>query len=180
MFIVEITNKRVWINVECKANNQELYPASYFPFFGYIFPDDDFCLFARFPHQKIIILHVIGEIKKCSCTALWIYKYFAFYAHHKLDRFLGYSTEMVKVCNVNNYSAFEAAYNACNMTKRYESFQTVSAQMELSQTIDNYQGGYFFLYDLQGGISKANDYLVKKLGPWVSAFSLMTRQIYLL
>ncbi len=43
-----------------------------------------------------------------------------------------------------------------------------------------YQDGYFFLYDLQDVIGKADDYLIRKLGPWVSAFSFVTNLLVVL
>ncbi len=172
-----IDKKRIWIQVECMANDLDLYPVSYFPFFGYQFPDEYFCLFARYPHQKMIFTNVIGPISQCSCTCLWIYKYVALYAHHRLDAFAGFRTEMVRACNVNNYSRFEAAYNACNVSSRIEACGTALALGELKQSIGNYQHGYFLLYDIQNGIGIAGEYLIKKLGPWISLFSFLTNLI---
>jgi hypothetical protein len=43
---------------------------------NYDFPDKDFCHFADFPFNKLIIPYFFTPNKTCSCTILWTSKYF--------------------------------------------------------------------------------------------------------
>ena len=56
----------------------------------YEYPDEDFCLFHRFPHEKIVypVLDPGSHIN-CSCTVLWLIQHtFTFFAVEKTDKYL--------------------------------------------------------------------------------------------
>ncbi len=129
--ISRISESLLWLHVETKANNKYMYPVGYIPFFGYQFPSEDFCLFAKYPHRKIVLMSILGLLGKCSCTTLWIQKYMALYIQNQVKALSGFSA-----CIASNYSEFERAYNACDMSSRIESCGTVSAISELKQSME--------------------------------------------
>ena len=57
-----------------KTNDFKFYEA-------YQYPEEDFCLFSHFPHEKLIYPVFDGANKiNCSCTILWLIKYTNIYA----------------------------------------------------------------------------------------------------
>ena len=46
---------------------------------NYSFPDADFCRFVNFPHQHLVFPSIIvdNQIKGCTCTLAYLYKYFS-------------------------------------------------------------------------------------------------------
>ena len=46
----------------------------------YEYPDEDFCLFEKFPHDNLVIpFFSPGKQIKCSCTVLWLIQYYSYY-----------------------------------------------------------------------------------------------------
>lgn len=77
---------------------------------AYEFPDEDFCFFDRFPHSKLVfpIVHTKPGLK-CSCTLLWILKYWSYYVDTN-----EISTDSVKSCIEDN---FEGQIDACDFSE---------------------------------------------------------------
>ncbi len=44
----------------------------------YSYSDEDFCIFALFPHEKLILPILNNSVKACSCTLLWLLQVFFF------------------------------------------------------------------------------------------------------
>ena len=77
---------------------------------AYEFPDEDFCFFERFPHSKLVfpIVHTKPGLK-CSCTLLWILKYWSYYVDMS-----EISTDSVKRCIGDD---FESQIGACDFSE---------------------------------------------------------------
>ena len=66
----------------------------------YKYPEEDFCLFSHFPHERLIYpaFDTLGKMN-CSCTILWLIKYTKVYADKR------------KINKRDNYIMFEVKYN---------------------------------------------------------------------
>ena len=54
---------------------------------AYTFPDSDFCIFKDFPHSRLIapVISVANRDMACSCTLVWLHKYWARYHSSNLE-----------------------------------------------------------------------------------------------
>ena len=47
---------------------------------AYTFPDEDFCLFRNFPHNKLVYPLIVSSVKiECTCTIIWLIQYSSLY-----------------------------------------------------------------------------------------------------
>lgn len=79
---IDETNARISIN---SYTSQDFYPKRMYPYLGYDFPDQDFCLFVNYPHSQLVVTGIFGVFTAdmCnSCTLQWIYKYVPVYLNH--------------------------------------------------------------------------------------------------
>jgi hypothetical protein len=65
------------VAIETKIKNKEFLTLDLRDI-GYTFPDDDFCLFEKFPFERLIYMDV--ETVECTCTLHWLSKYNRFYS----------------------------------------------------------------------------------------------------
>ena len=55
----------------------------------YTYPNEDFCVFKNFPHEKLIYPSIIFAENEfeCSCTIFWLIQYFKFYLNENLTHY---------------------------------------------------------------------------------------------
>ena len=77
---------------------------------GYLYPEEDFCLFKNFPHSKLVVPKINTKPDlQCTCTLLWLIQYKSLYQEGALN-FL--DTPSVSKCL--NDPNFEVLVNNCN------------------------------------------------------------------
>jgi hypothetical protein len=74
-------NKKI-VYIQNMEHNDYLFVVKFFPLIDYEFPEEDFCMFANYPHEKLIFTVVNIYSNSCSCTILWVYKHMAFYVQN--------------------------------------------------------------------------------------------------
>lgn len=81
---------------------------------SYEYPDEDFCLFKNFPHEKLVfpIIHS-RESLNCSCTLLWLLKNSANYSDQ-----VEIMTLSVRNCTSNETSSWEDLMSNCEFENR--------------------------------------------------------------
>lgn len=147
----------------------ELADSYLFPYIGYYFEDRDFCLFARFPHNQLVVPHIQIYSKQlnCSCTLVWLLKYTSkFYPYYNLTSTNEYyMMDEDNLCNYENNKAFNDAYQACDFENRLSKcqFQVV-----------NYHDAYFDMYDIKNAIISAKNLLIVQIGPLASSIGLLS------
>jgi hypothetical protein len=151
-------------------NNIAEFPPRYFPLLFYEFPDEDFCLFADYPHKKLIFTSISSS--SYSCTLLWIYKYAAFYAQHGFNSSDFLHTFPKYIFHIYDRSEFESAYNACHIPQRIAKCQLQS--IHTAESMASYEDSYFNLYDIANGIQLARVYLIGYAGPGVCFVAFVT------
>ena len=97
---------------------------------SYAYPDEDFCLFMRFPHVQLVYpsIKLAERVHKCSCTLLWLVQYSGLYvnlnASSKIDTSIVKDKldESIRECLTwKNFTArldscrFEARFNNCRL-----------------------------------------------------------------
>lgn len=146
----------LWIQIH--LNDHDLYPVEFFPYFEYRFPDEDFCLFASFPHENLIVPKLVNSYGSlnCSCTMKWIMKYIPFY--EQAGMFIKESDIGYSLCN----NVTEAS---CNLESRLNS-------CSISPQIDDYQPHYFDIYSLKNIIMSLQTVIRDIFGPVFSALAI--------
>ncbi len=90
----------------------------------YKYPDEDMCLFRDFPHEKLIFPLIVFTSKfDCTCTILWLIKYYNLYYKEDFSDFRFESTGYFGTPNYPNLSAqicfgskfceFDGMFNKC-------------------------------------------------------------------
>jgi hypothetical protein len=90
----------------------------------YKYPDEDMCLFRDFPHEKLIFPLIIFTSKfDCTCTILWLIKYYNLYYKEDFSDFRFESIGYIGTPNYPNLSAqicfgsklceFDGMFNKC-------------------------------------------------------------------
>lgn len=87
-----------------------LYPVSFFPYYNYRFPDEDFCLFYDFPFQKLVFPS-INPLPNITCTSAWLLQF----------KLVNNPDIQVPVCDFKNLSKSCDIKQASNATEIYES-----------------------------------------------------------
>ncbi len=101
---------------------------------GYSYPDEDFCVFKNFPHNKLIYPSIVlaDDEFECSCTIYWLIQYSNFYmnknfSHYDRDIYSNYP-EQFNASSARNclksldlkekitMCEFEARLKKCNLT----------------------------------------------------------------
>ena len=79
----------------------------------YKFADDDFCLFANFPHSQLVfpIINTTPDLD-CTCSLIWLLQYSSYYKNEA-----EMNTSAVRNC-FSNQSDFMQLYNECNFDQR--------------------------------------------------------------
>jgi hypothetical protein len=163
--------------------NNDFFPAAYFPNLFYNFPDADFCTFANFSFNKLIVFtwnQVLTEnntllLSNCSCTMLWLFKNLALVWNISES----YNAQIImtnadgRICRTNNATLFVQAYNACNFPSRLQN--CASIQTSLNEAAENnYNDQYFQLYDIQAFLNHANNFLSSGFNIGIAVFALVT------
>ena len=94
----------------------------------YKYPDEDFCLFYRFPHEKLVYpLLDPGKSVNCSCTILWLLQFTAkFYNVPGTDsywpsdyfNFIDYGEVVISLSYCLFRPSYLADFNACKFEDR--------------------------------------------------------------
>jgi hypothetical protein len=81
----------------------------------YEYSDEDFCLFANFPHQKRVvpIIELKKQLKNCSCTLLWLLKVIHMENLKNPMKYMSQNT--ITTCLNSNFSHM---FNACDFDSR--------------------------------------------------------------
>jgi hypothetical protein len=114
--------------------NDNTYPAKYFPSIEYDFPREYFCLFATYPHEKLIFTLTSINNTLCSCTLLWLYAYTALYYQHG-HRDLVQDPNGISMCLINDTVGFELEYIACGIPDRIEKCKLQSINSSYDEDI---------------------------------------------
>lgn len=155
---IHISQNHATLQIRNNLNDQSLYPVKFFPYLEYKYPNEDFCLFASFPHENIIIPSLdSANTTECTCTLQWILKYIPYYnALLDWDQYITYTnTYLCNVtCKINSYM------NSCNTT-------TTSYN-------SSYEPRYFDLYNLRNLVLDMQSILLDIFGPITAALAILT------
>jgi hypothetical protein len=163
-----ISNSLVTIVIDNRRND-DLYPIEYFPFIGYEFPDADFCIFADFPHEKLVIMQLFNPLSECSCTILWVFKYLSLYVSYNSKGLYRLHSDSIKICFLNDTDLFESAYKACKIPDRIQMCKSLTKNKP-----DEYHDSFFEFYDLHNALKDVKAYYLRYTGAFFSCFALST------
>ena len=81
---------------------------------SYAFPDADFCLFKRFPHDQLVfpIVRTRADLE-CSCTLVWLIQYWKYYSN-----LAELSTPSVSKCRLDD--GFDQLVQSCDFRNRVD------------------------------------------------------------
>jgi hypothetical protein len=99
---------------------------------GYLYPEEDFCLFKNFPHSKLVVPKINTKPDlQCTCTLLWLIQYKSLYQEGALNYL---DTPSVSKCL--NDPNFEVLVNNCNFANKINdcSFKFPSSTSTTSTT----------------------------------------------
>ena len=122
----------------------------------YKYPDEDFCLFQHFPHEKIVypVLDPGSHIN-CSCTVLWLIQYtFKFFSIEKTDKYLDNfyldpifnDLFQVSLENCLVDPAYNKNYKFCNFKERLKNCNKTSFKTTDSSPLFEISNDTDFLY----------------------------------
>ena len=95
----------------------------------YDFPDEDFCLFKRFPHDQLVLPHIYAPRNlNCSCTLQWLHLYYNVYGkYYEINTYITYDVyksytnpSEIKHGSVWAYCEKEFATLKCDIATRLE------------------------------------------------------------
>jgi hypothetical protein len=174
---------------EGHALTYAFYPVAFFPNLFYAFPDAEFCMFANFSFNQLIVatwnVQLVNNnslsLLNCSCTLRWLLKNLAlvmnFSDNPNVQQALYFfRTKKSKadptMCDLNDSSKYTQAFDACDFPARLQ----VCAQIQttLQETETSFTDKYFQLYDIQHFLSQASDFLSGGFNIGVSVFALAT------
>lgn len=169
---VEQTHARIKI----KSYHESVFPRRYFPYLSYDFPDEDFCLFASYPHDQLVVTAIQGKLDNCnrSCTLEWIYKYIPTYIHD-----LNQSVVYNLFFNSNNQSIACSNFWRSNKIDHSCDFDNLLARCKFNSTY-NYEPEYFSWWNSTRSVVNVTNILVKRVGPIVSSLALVNNLLILL
>jgi hypothetical protein len=150
----------------------------------YEYPDEDFCLFHHFPHNKLVYpLIDPGRKVNCSCTIIWLTKSTLLFYHSldpKMD-YQPYTGSNLKYEQFNYLSLaycsfifnYEEQYKKCNFKKRIELCQSLG---DSSQNVTNNQNAFQFNndFDLLNLIKLIEYVLLVILNPIIAFFGIIS------
>lgn len=158
-----VFDRAVSLELHNNLNDQSLYPVEFFPYLEYKYPDEDFCLFASFPHENLVVpLLVSTNLTDCSCTMRWINYYRLFYQS------VGFEPQdaLGVIGNVRLYdSILICALEECNVTSFMNNCKIDSHV--------SYQASYFDLYDLRNTVLDLQSIMLDIIGPITAAISIL-------
>ena len=93
----------------------------------YMYPNEDICLFKEFPNQQLVYPAIMLEEKfECTCTLLWLTRFYKSYIHvpkyfFEPISFKGLTTVEEYCSKLNNLTTI---FRACNFTKMLENCES--------------------------------------------------------
>lgn len=156
-----VKSKAVTLSLYVHAIDNDLFPAEFFPYFDYQYTDEDFCLFAPFPHENLLMASITNHFTdpKCSCTMQFILK------HQRYYRAIGVLTDYL--FSLTNKLCYNTPSSNCSLDKRLE-------DCEITGPDSTYEAGYFVFYDLKETIKGLQKVVLNILGPMASSIALVT------
>jgi hypothetical protein len=152
-------------------------PIGIFPNLFYTYPEADFCTFANFSFNKLIVVTLKNNNQEfvlnhtSSCTMIWLSKNLALvlnFSDHKWIQPILLNVQPI----LWNIIDFAHAYNECDFPTRRQNCAPVLD--DLKETESNYIDPYFQLYDIQYFLSQASSFLSSGFNIGVSVFALVT------
>jgi hypothetical protein len=96
----------------------------------YQYPDEDFCLFCKFPHEKLIVPVIeIASLRNCSCTILWLLQYVPLYFANSIE----YFETSVRIECFSSETEFNSSIEACNFAQKI-----LNCQLNQPKFVKNY------------------------------------------
>lgn len=141
-----------------------LYDSTYFPHMAYQFPDEDFCIFESFPFDNVVQAIIVGDLKDCSCTIIWLYQKLLFYI--EIGVVDAQQFKSIKSCDTLDPNKLNDTLQKCN-------FDQKSSDCDVQETdrlkSNFYQSDpYFSYYDMSRILDQTKVILIKNIGPLVS------------
>jgi hypothetical protein len=146
----------------------------FFPYLApYTFPDEDFCIFSNYPHDRSVLIRTSPDLLNCTCLKIWISKNAALLAAHNE---LGESI-FGPICPslVNDSVKFNQFFNACGFPDKYSRCQLNMAS--LNQSLASYTDSYFQFYDTQYVLIEMRDILKNYFDYWVLVVGFLANLI---
>lgn len=171
------------VDIGYQNNKQYLENMDVFPYLSYTFPNEDFCLFANWPHEKLVIMFIVGDIDgNCSnmCTLLWLNKYIV-PLMHKLSQITPDLPDWV----FHNPVFQDLIFNSClrkwigpesgNFDNAFEAcdFDQKIALCNITP-VAVYHDSYFDLYDFKSFFDQIKSVSLTYFLPSVSLFGIIT------
>lgn len=155
-----ITDAFAVLHIQNNLNDHILYPVRFFPYLEYKYPNEDFCLFATFPHQNIIIPVLETQNNtECSCTLKWLLYYIPYY--NSMDIY--WLRNMPFIPTAHSYTC--DSFN-CNLSLYMNSCNT-------SAYNSSYEPHYFDLYNLRNTILDIQSIALDIFGPITAALAIL-------
>ena len=138
----------------------------------YEYPDEDFCLFSNFPHDKLIYpLIQPGSDINCSCTILFLIRYVQNFAG--IDQWIVKKSKMVYDTSPNFYCIKKLdLLKKCNFEKRLISCKR--SNFSIGGTKKEYFFDINYVFDIENLFILLKFIVVTILNPFLSFFGLLT------
>lgn len=138
--------------------DMEKVKSSFFPYYVYDFPSEDFCLFVNFPHRQLVYMSFFIDPTRLNftCTMISLVQYiYTKYIPNNM------TLEINRI-----WPEFNQHLNSCDL-------ETRAKLCNITQN-DDYHDTYFDIYDMKVGLDEASKILVTYLGPLFSSFGVLT------
>ena len=118
---------------------------------GYSYPDEDFCVFKNFPHEKLVYpsIKLVENEYQCSCTLFWLIQYSKFYMTENSPQYESYLYSNKPDINISLASSclknvdLKSEIEKCNFKERLEKCNLTNVNKELPFHGNN--NGFFML-----------------------------------
>jgi hypothetical protein len=119
----------------------------------YTYPDEDFCIFAGFPHQKLVYPYIDSNSSVCTWTILWLIRYYNLYNHSQDVYFDSFNGQSV------GYFCLEASMNQTNAwyETKVNNCKLDDQQAQAKEILTTY---YDFVNGINGAEVLLNTYLL--------------------
>jgi hypothetical protein len=123
----------------------------------YDYPNEDFCLFSKFPHDKLVFPKLKPiQYSTCSCTELYLiqnsFKYnkmFDFYSHQVSTSYIMYQYYMDEIIEKTFSKCFQNEMELYNLIRICDFKQRLNKCKIKNVTRNNEASSYFEMYDWQ-------------------------------
>ena len=150
----------------------------------YDFPDEDFCLFKRFPHDQLVLPHIYAPRNlNCSCTLQWLHLYYNVYGkYYEINTYITYDVyksytnpSEIKHGSVWAYCEKEFATLKCDIATRLEKCNLPLTLEKILASNGNSNHSFHIHYDVElYFLLKWFEYvLLLHVKPVLSALSLL-------